>query len=121
MTLLKKEGRPLHKKIALSLIRVIFNRMRIQRKIDKIIEKISTKDFEFYTDLSCDYAENAILYPVSWFGIGDKVQFEDAAFNAPSDHHNFLTAMYGDYMTPPPKDKQITHHLNNCFRKSSLL
>lgn len=39
-----------------------------------------------------------------------KIEFEGHKFWAPKDYHQFLTDKYGDYMTPPPKEKQVTHH-----------
>jgi lipopolysaccharide cholinephosphotransferase len=36
--------------------------------------------------------------------------FEGITLPIPADYHLFLTEQYGDYMTPPPKDKQIGRH-----------
>lgn len=43
--------------------------------------------------------------------------FEGGKFRIPKNYDKILTATYGDYMTPPPKEKQITHHSNNCYWK----
>ncbi len=40
-----------------------------------------------------------------------KLKFEDGEYNAPAGYHNILTAIYGDYMTPPPEDKRGGHDL----------
>lgn len=36
--------------------------------------------------------------------------FEGREYPAPKDYDRLLKAYYGDYMTPPPEEKQITHH-----------
>ena len=39
-----------------------------------------------------------------------KVPFEDAEFCAPIGYDEYLTNIYGDYMTPPPVDKRASTH-----------
>ena len=46
-----------------------------------------------------------------------EVEFEDDVFTAPSNYDDYLTSVYGDYMRLPPVDKQVTHHLSNCYLK----
>lgn len=46
----------------------------------------------------------------SWFEDGVEVPFEDYTIRVPKDYHAYLTHMYGDYMTPPPIAKQVSHH-----------
>lgn len=46
--------------------------------------------------------KNAFLSPIS-------VQFENHFFNAPSNYHEYLTNLYGDYMKLPPLEKRVTH------------
>ena len=41
--------------------------------------------------------------------------FEDRQYYIISDYSPFLTAMYGDYMQLPPKEKQVTHHLYDAY------
>lgn len=41
-----------------------------------------------------------------------KVQFEDIEVNAPGCWKKYLTALYGDYMKLPPKEKRVTHDMN---------
>lgn len=41
--------------------------------------------------------------------------FEDLSVAAPHDPHAVLTAIYGDYTTPPPEGKRVTHHAAQRF------
>lgn len=36
--------------------------------------------------------------------------FEDTAFNTTSEYDNYLSALYGDYMTPPPIEERKPQH-----------
>ena len=36
--------------------------------------------------------------------------FEGRRYLGPVDADTYLTSIYGDYMTPPPPEKQVTHH-----------
>ncbi|MCI7694411.1 MAG: LicD family protein [Veillonella caviae] len=38
------------------------------------------------------------------------VPFEDSEFYAPIGYDEYLSSTYGDYMTPPPKASQVSHH-----------
>ena len=48
--------------------------------------------------------------PIEWYGEGVEVLFEGIKVNAPTQYHKLLTQIYGDYMTPPPVEKQVGHH-----------
>ena len=52
-----------------------------------------------------------------WFRDTVDVDFEGLKFKAPINYHEVLTACFGDYMTPPPENERITHHVNNMFYK----
>ena len=44
-----------------------------------------------------------------------KVPFEDIEVNALKKYDEYLTVLYGDWRTPPPKDKQIGMHFNKGY------
>lgn len=50
------------------------------------------------------------IFRSEWFDDSLSYQFEDTYINVPSGYDKFLTAMFGDYMTLPPLEKQISHH-----------
>ena len=39
------------------------------------------------------------------------VEFEGMYFPAPSNYHEYLSSLYGDYMQLPPEDKRKTHDM----------
>lgn len=45
-----------------------------------------------------------------WMGEGTELPFENLIVKAPSNYDAYLKCMYGDYMTPPPAEKQTSHH-----------
>jgi len=60
------------------------------------------------------YADCNLLKPLrleqSWFEDRILHAFENEQFYIPQNYDALLRACYGDYMTPPPKEKQVTHH-----------
>ncbi len=45
--------------------------------------------------------------------------FEGREYRIPVGFDEYLSTIYGDYMTPPPKEKQITHHVSKAYWKVS--
>lgn len=50
------------------------------------------------------------IHDREWMGEGTELPFENLMVKAPSNYDAYLKCMYGDYMTPPPAEKRITHH-----------
>lgn len=44
-----------------------------------------------------------------------KFKFEDSEFWGPKGYDEYLTKTYGDYMTPPPKKNQVSHHSFDAY------
>lgn len=51
------------------------------------------------------------IFRSDWFEGSISFPFEDTFVDVPSGYDEFLTAMYGDYMTPPSIEDQISHHV----------
>ena len=45
------------------------------------------------------------------------IKFEDAEFPIMAEFDKYLTISYGDYMTPPPKEEQVSPHKFNAYYK----
>ena len=47
-----------------------------------------------------------------------EVEFEGELFKAPKGYHEYLTNLYGDYMTPvPPPENQESYHNFKAYWK----
>jgi len=44
-----------------------------------------------------------------------RISFEGLEFSAPNNYKNYLSAVYGDYMTLPPKSEQIAKHAHELY------
>lgn len=49
------------------------------------------------------------VFEKSWFERPVSVPFEDTTIYVPNGYHEFLTALYGDYMKLPPVEKRVSH------------
>lgn len=50
------------------------------------------------------------IAPSAYFGEGSLYDFEGRKYWGPQEYDGYLSGVYGDYMTPPPPEKQVTHH-----------
>lgn len=53
---------------------------------------------------------NPKYYPVEYFRYDIELVFEDFVVKAPCGNHEILTQIFGDYMTPPPINRQVSNH-----------
>ncbi len=47
----------------------------------------------------------------SGFMTPKQMEFEGCLFNGPSNYHEYLSGLYGDYMTPPPEKNREDHEM----------
>lgn len=78
-------------------------------KCDRLFRKYGIQNSELVASHNGAWAQKEIM-PKSYFGKGTKGIFEDIQVILPEKYDAYLTALYGDYMTPPPLEKQISHH-----------
>lgn len=57
---------------------------------------------------SCDLSVQC--FPRSWFESSSPLPFEGHSFPATPHYDEYLTAVYGDYMTPPPPERRVSRH-----------
>ncbi len=86
-------------------------------RLDAMQEVFSLEESEY---VGCViWVTNYHSYKKSCLMETKKLRFEDIEANVPADPDDFLTEQYGDYMTPPPKDKQtFTRHNYRLYRKA---
>ena len=73
----------------------------------RIDKEIQIKDGEYFVS----YPEGLFhIYKKEWFRDTINMPFGDFEVKLPIDYHEYLTDYYGDYMTPPPPEKQVPFH-----------
>jgi len=91
------------------LINLLYpNRQKAAIKLDSLLKKIT------YSDKICDY-EVGRSFQTKWFTKTQKVPFEEIEISVPIECHDYLTANYGDYMTPPPIEQQAPRHFGGVI------
>ena len=50
------------------------------------------------------------VFKTEWFENAIEVPFENTTIKVPSEYDEYLTLLYGDYMTPPPLEKRVLAH-----------
>lgn len=105
---LNRAGRPAYQRMLIKFMQVtrIGSRMdtrKLMLRLEKLMTRYSVEDHEYGISLFGAYMLKEIM-PKRIFGEGALYPFEDSAFVGPVEYDEFLTLLYGDYMTPP-KDK----------------
>lgn len=102
------------------------NIMNIVRKILKTISKIiypsleialekqsqlyqSTKKSNYVINSGGPWGKKECI-PIAWFEKYIYLEFEGISVNAPYCYDEYLTHVYGDYMTLPSVEKRVSHH-----------
>lgn len=82
----------------------------VKMKYKKLIMDGHEKESKEYFGFGdcCSYERG--LMKKEWIDNLAPIQFETEAFMAPVDWDEYLTYLYGDYMTPPPEDKRGNYH-----------
>ncbi len=55
------------------------------------------------------------IMPAECFSETDRRSFENREYNILKNYDEYLKILYGDYMTVPPLDKQISHHSYSAY------
>lgn len=89
------------------------------RRVALYMEKLAKK----YNPSKSDYVGNVLsgeskeIIPSSVYTESALYEFEGEKHPGVKNYDIYLTAMYGDYMTLPPKEKQVTHHKYIAYYK----
>lgn len=84
------------------------------RKLDNFAQRYSFKEAQYVGDIVAGYG---IKERVSRHIFDDVIEltFEGRKYCAPVGYKEYLTALYGDYMQLPPKEKQVLAHDNEAY------
>lgn len=87
---------------------------KLLKKIDKIIRKYDYEESalvgEYIDEIQYKRITDRKLYDVRLLH-----EFEGRQYYIPAGYDKILTDFYGDYMTPPPKEKQVLVHGFDAF------
>lgn len=81
----------------------------IRTKIDRKCKRIQYDESDLVANFLGYWGEKEIV-PKSVLGNPILLPFENIQICCPEKIDAYLTHVYGDWRTPPPKEKQITHH-----------
>lgn len=90
------------------------NKSKLFNKIQKKYTKIDFNKVSFAAAVGGSYREKEIL-PQNVFTEFIELPFEDSNFKAIKQYDKYLSAIYGDYMKLPPKDKRVSHHTFKAY------
>jgi len=80
----------------------------IFKRLDKISQTYSYEAKEYVANTVGRYGIKE-TFQKAIFAEPVQIKFENHLFSAPSDSHQYLTNMYGEYMILPDEDKRVTH------------
>lgn len=90
--------------------------VKMRKKIQcKVMKWGGKRKAPYYVDLSGTEPLRKLIFPAEWFQSQEKLHFEDGEYGVPKAYAQFLTQLYGDYMTPPPENKRGGHTMDDQF------
>lgn len=98
-------------------IRVVYPRRKILMSINNFSQYYNETYKKNWALASYDSFGSIRYYDSSLWNETICLEFEGYEFFAPKQYDKILTISYGDYMTPPPIEKQVTHHGFKCWWK----
>lgn len=106
----------------MKLVCLTYNRVMKNKGLKSFLEfeksiqaKLDGKNYYSYTETGI-YTFNK-----SWFDEYVVVPFEDFEAKVPKGYQDYLTFMYGDYMTPPPINSRVSEHVMTYLNLSERL
>lgn len=85
-------------------------RYRIWKKAEKEMTKYTRKESDGITELCSGPYYMKKKYPLDSFDSALFLPFENTKMPIPVGYDAYLKTAFGDYMTPPPVEKQVAHH-----------
>ncbi|MBQ4119935.1 MAG: LicD family protein [Clostridia bacterium] len=82
----------------------------LQKKITSLYTADRNKGVSYYTNFASAYNISKEIFPKDYFEPAKEVPFEDITVTVPCKSAEILTCIYGDFMTPPPKENRVCPH-----------
>ena len=90
-------------------VRPFLNNYKLTRFQDRVSAWGRSNKSEYVWSADAPYSPKQVTFPRKWLERRRRVMFENHEFWISADAEACLEKTYGDYMTPPPPEKQITH------------
>lgn len=87
----------------------MFNPYNQKEKIDRLLRKYDMDKSLISGNIMGAYRTREMI-PTEWYGDSSIYDFESERFLGIKEYDKYLTHLYGDYMTIPPKEQQKTHY-----------
>lgn len=97
-------------KLLLKLFRKPKTRTKIWRFAEKQMSKYNFYESDYVTELCAGPHFMTYKYPSRIYKDSVEVDFEGIKVPIMKGYDEYLTIVFGDYMTEPPKEKQVPHH-----------
>ena len=85
-------------------------RYKIWKKAEAEMTKYTKEESDGITELCSGPYYMKKKYPISSFEDALWLPFEETELPIPVGYDDYLKTAFGDYMTPPPVEKQVAHH-----------
>ena len=85
-------------------------RYKIWKKAEAEMMKYTKEESDGITELCSGPYYMKKKYPISSFEAALWLPFEETELPIPVGYDEYLKTAFGDYMTPPPVEKQVAHH-----------
>ena len=83
---------------------------------DRIAQSCDTNKTQYLmTSSTANSKGRNLVFPSYCFNDSLLIKFENDSFPIPSGYDHLLHLLYNNYMTPPPKNAQISHHNYKLF------
>lgn len=105
---------PWYKRLIIALFRHADGR-KCLLKLNKLIQKYDYESSEYV----CSDIIHEMPVPKKLFEESAEYEFEGVNFASVKDYDGYLKALYGDYMTPPPQNEQVSNHYYNLDMNNS--
>lgn len=97
-------------KILLGVFRGKKIRTRLWRRAERKMSKYSFSQHRITKELCAGPHYMMNKYPQSAFSSSVYKEFDGEMLPVPAGYDDYLTAAFGDYMTPPPENSRTVHH-----------
>ena len=96
---------------------ILISRVLCPRSMHSIAKTRETRALKIASSMPTDWIANLYgawgireIAPAACYGDGEDYTFEGRSYRGVADYDTYLSGLYGDYMTPPPPEKRVTHH-----------